>query len=53
MYLRTPQRSEIRVPRNAIDEMSPSSTSIMPQGLEKTISPRELRDLMAYLRSLK
>ena len=53
MYLRTAQREEIRVARDAIDEITPSKTSIMPEGLEKTISQRELRDLVAYLQSLK
>ena len=53
IYLRTPQRAEIRIERRAIEEMAPSRISIMPQGLEKTIDIAELRDLVAYLVSLK
>ncbi len=53
IFLRTTERAEVRVDREAIEELSPSRTSIMPQGLDKTISPRELGDLLAYLRSLK
>lgn len=53
IFLRTTERAELRVARDAIEEMSPSRTSIMPQGLDKTLSPKELGDLVAFLRSLK
>ncbi len=53
IYLRGTDRAEIRVERADIDELSPSTTSIMPQGLEKILAPSELRDLVAYLQSLK
>ena len=53
IYLRTLERAEIRVSHDAIDEISPSLTSIMPQGLEKTLSDRQLADLVAYLLSRK
>ncbi len=53
IYLRTSDRVEIRIERADVEELSPSRTSIMPQGLEKTLSPVELRDLVAYLSSLK
>ena len=53
IYLRTTDRVEIRIERTDIEELSPGRTSIMPQGLEKTLSPAELRDLVAYLSSLK
>jgi putative membrane-bound dehydrogenase-like protein len=53
IYLRTTERAEIRVARGDIDQLSPSPTSIMPQGLENTLSERELRDVVAYLHSLK
>ena len=39
--------------RDDIDEMVESTTSIMPQGLETQLSGDELRDLLAYLQSLK
>jgi putative membrane-bound dehydrogenase-like protein len=53
IYLRTTERAEIRVDRDQIDELAPNSTSIMPQGLDKTLSPAELRDVVAFLESLK
>ena len=53
LYLRTTERAEIRVARDEVDEMSPSTTSIMPQGMEKVLTPRELADVIAYLQSLK
>lgn len=51
--MRTNDLSEIRLARTAIDEMQPSQTSIMPQGLEGRLTSDELRDLLAYLQSLK
>jgi hypothetical protein len=33
--------------------MAPNPTSIMPQGLDQTLSPAELADMVAYLESLK
>jgi len=53
VYLRTADRIEIRLERGDIDELTPSRTSIMPQGLEKALSPAQLRDVIAYLESLK
>jgi putative heme-binding domain-containing protein len=53
VYLRNTERVEIRVDRGDIEQLTPSATSIMPQGLEKTLSPVELRDLVAFLFSLK
>jgi putative membrane-bound dehydrogenase-like protein len=53
VMLRTTDRVEVRVPRDQIETFVPSPTSIMPQGLDKTLSPEELRDLVAFLQSLK
>jgi putative membrane-bound dehydrogenase-like protein len=53
IYVRTTERAEIRFDRTDIDELRPSPTSIMPQGMDKVLSPRELRDVVAYLQSLK
>jgi putative heme-binding domain-containing protein len=53
IVLRTTDLSEIRVRRNEIDEMQQSRTSIMPQGLETRLTAEELRDLLAYLQSLR
>lgn len=53
IYLRNPGKDDVRIPRDSIDAMDPHSLSIMPQGLEKQITTEQLRDLIAYLRSLK
>jgi putative heme-binding domain-containing protein len=53
IYLRTPERAEIRIDRGSIEQMAPSRVSVMPQGLDKTMTPAELRDLVAYLLTLK
>ena len=49
----TTDRVEKRVLRTSIDELRMGRTSIMPQGLDAQLSRDELRDLMAYLISLK
>ncbi len=49
IYLRTSQLAEIRVARNNIKELRPSNVSIMPQGLEKTMSGQEFADLLEFL----
>lgn len=36
--------------RKDIDELKASSKSLMPEGVEKDISPKQLADLIAYLR---
>jgi putative membrane-bound dehydrogenase-like protein len=53
IYLQTAERAEIRVDRSEIDQMAPSNVSIMPQGLDKLLSTDELRNLIAYLKSLQ
>ena len=51
--LRLADQSESRLKRASIEEMKPSPLSIMPAGLENTMSPQQLADLVAYLQSLK
>lgn len=41
------------IPRSTITSITPSSISTMPQGLDQAMSPQELKDLVAFLRSLK
>jgi putative membrane-bound dehydrogenase-like protein len=53
LYLRTAELAEIRIARTSIEDMRESNTSVMPKGLDKTLSADELRDLIAYLRSRK
>ncbi|MGE5194611.1 MAG: PVC-type heme-binding CxxCH protein [Deltaproteobacteria bacterium] len=49
IYLRTSQLAEIRLARKEIEEIAPSNVSIMPQGLEKTMTDQEFADLLEYL----
>ena len=44
---------EVRIPRADIDTFKPGAVSVMPAGLEKQISKQELRDLLAFLQSMK
>ncbi len=53
IHLRMAGKPEQRIARDDIEEMSASATSIMPSGLEKVITIPELRDLIAYLKTLK
>ena len=53
LFLRTNDQREIRLKRADVEAMKPSTTSIMPGGLENTMSRQELADLLAYLQSLK
>ncbi len=48
--LRQPLGKEEVLLKQDIEELSASSTSLMPQGLEKTISRQEFADLLAYLK---
>ena len=41
-----------RIPRDAIESMKRAETSVMPTGLEKTVSEQDLADLVAYLKTL-
>ena len=52
IYLRQAGAPDIRIDRSDIESMTPSTLSIMPQGLEKAIDGEELRDLVAFLKSL-
>ncbi len=53
IYLRQPDTPDIRMDRSEIEGMNRVPISLMPQGLEKVISSEELRDLIAYLKSLE
>ena len=49
IWLKTADLVEVRVARVQVEVIKESSTSIMPKGLDKTLSPQELRDLLAFL----
>jgi putative membrane-bound dehydrogenase-like protein len=53
IVLFTPDRVEKRIPRTSIDEIRQGKISVMPQGLDAQITRDELRDLVAFLVSLK
>ena len=40
----------VTVLRNEIDELRSSGKSLMPEGLEKDMSPQDLADVLAYVR---
>lgn len=52
LTLQTPQGNLITVEKDRIDEQA-AGQSAMPQDLVKLLSPRELRDLVEYLSTLK
>jgi putative heme-binding domain-containing protein len=43
----------VRIKRSDIEEIRPGKTSVMPAGLEQTLSLEELADLIALLESSK
>jgi putative heme-binding domain-containing protein len=49
LFLRTAQLEEVRVPRKDVEEMVPTNVSLMPEGLERTLTRQELRDLVEFL----
>jgi putative heme-binding domain-containing protein len=53
VVLATGATDEARIPHEDIDEMVPSTVSLMPSGLDQQLSPRELADLVAFLRACK
>jgi putative membrane-bound dehydrogenase-like protein len=53
LLLATGVNQEARVPRREIDEIRPSTVSIMPAGLDQQLSPQELADLVAFLKACK
>ncbi len=49
LHLRTADLAEVRIARKDIDELTPSTASLMPDGLEKVMTRQELRDLLEFL----
>jgi len=47
--LRTADLAEHRVARKALESLIPATVSLMPDGLEKSLSTQELADLLAFL----
>ena len=53
MILAINAREELRIPREAIDEIHPGTVSIMPAGLDQQLTPQELADLIVFLKAAK
>jgi putative membrane-bound dehydrogenase-like protein len=53
LLLATGVNQEARIARRDIEEMRPSSVSIMPAGLDQQLSHQELADLVAFLKECK
>lgn len=53
LVLTDSQRAEHKVLRQEIEQMTASSVSTMPAGMDQTLSAEELRDLLAWLATLK
>ncbi len=53
IVLRSASGAEAQVPRDAIQTLERQEASLMPEGLERAMTQEEMRDLLAYLVSLK
>jgi putative membrane-bound dehydrogenase-like protein len=53
LVLATGVNQEARIARRQIEEIRPSTVSIMPGGLDQQLSPQELADLIAFLKACK
>ncbi len=53
LILATGVNQEARIARRDIEEMRPSTVSVMPAGLDQQLTPQELADLVAFLKACK
>ncbi len=53
IVLATGAEETVRLRRDEIEATRPSTTSIMPEGMGQLLTPRELADLVAFLKSCK
>src|SRR4029453_17385471 len=51
VILVTGPNAEIRIPRDQIASMEPSTVSLMPEGLDTSLAQQELTDLLAFLQA--
>ncbi len=51
--LRQPEAKEVVVLRKNIEQLVSSGKSLMPEGLEKELSPQDLADVMVFIKSIK
>ena len=53
VILITGPNAEMRIPQDQIASMEPSSVSLMPEGLEESITPAEMADLLTFLAAIR
>jgi putative membrane-bound dehydrogenase-like protein len=53
LILATGVNQESRIARRDIEEMRPSTVSVMPAGLDQQLTPQELADLVAFLKACR
>ncbi len=53
LILATGPNQEARIPRDQIEEIRPGTVSVMPAGLDQQMTPRELADLLAFLKACR
>jgi len=51
LLLSTGPNQEARVPRDQVDDIHPSTVSVMPAGLDKQLTVQELADLVRFLKN--
>jgi putative membrane-bound dehydrogenase-like protein len=53
VVLATGPNQEVRLAREEIEDVQPSRVSVMPAGLDQLLTPRELADLVTFLKACK
>jgi putative membrane-bound dehydrogenase-like protein len=53
VVLRDASGADVRLSRGEVESLQRQPTSLMPEGLERNLSPEEFRDLLAFLQGLK
>jgi putative heme-binding domain-containing protein len=53
IVLATGADQEVRIPQTDVEEVQPSTVSVMPSGLDQQLSQQELADLIAFLKACK
>ncbi len=51
VVLVTGPNDQVRIPRQQVVKMGPSPVSLMPEGFDEVLSPKEMADLLAFLRA--
>jgi putative heme-binding domain-containing protein len=53
IVLATGPNEEARIARDTIEEIRPGTVSVMPAGLDQQLTPKDLADLVAFLRACR